>query len=125
MTDPLDSDQPRRRADDRIVLLEHDVRELRDIVMRHFQDERDLGAQVAVLTESVRQIQSSSTEQKSALAGLQSSINELTGLLNRARGGWLVLSAIGTIIGMALIGAGSLISWSTENWERLRTALGK
>ncbi|HMZ10770.1 MAG TPA: hypothetical protein PKW88_08635 [Plasticicumulans sp.] len=107
------------------MLLEHDVRELRDIVMRHFQDERDLGAQVAVLTESVRQIQSSSTEQKSALAGLQSSINELTGLLNRARGGWLVLSAIGTIIGMALIGAGSLISWSTENWERLRTALGK
>lgn len=125
MTDADPSDQPRRRADDRIALLEQDVRELRDIVMRHFQDERDLGAQVAVLTEAMRQIQSASAEQKSVLDGLQSSLHELTGLLNRARGGWLVLSALGTIIGMALVGLGSLISWSTENWERLRAAFGK
>lgn len=100
-----------RRADDRIVGLEADLRTVRDLLHQHLQQERDQAVQVAQLAGSVSSLVESvkRIEQRDALQ--QKELHVLNEVLSQARGGWRALLGVGVILGTLV----AFVAWVIDH----------
>lgn len=100
-----------RRADDRVVGLEAELRSVRELLNLHLQQERDqalqvtaLAASVASLVKSVERIETRDVEQ-------QQDLRVLNEVLSQARGGWRTLLGVGVVIGTLV----TCIAWALDH----------
>lgn len=97
---------PVRRADDRVALLEEELRQQRGALLAHLEQERQMAVTVAGLVAEVRRLADSLARIEVRDADQQKSLTVLNELLSQARGALRVLVWIGAVAG-ALWAAGT------------------
>ena len=100
-----------RRADDRVVGLEAELRSVRELLNLHLQQERDQALQVTALAASVASLVKSVDRIETRDAEQQQDLRVLNEVLSQARGGWRTLLGVGVVIGTRV----TCIAWARDH----------